>query len=329
MNKIQGIFKKRGKKALDFAREEMLHEKIESKKARQALTYFMTKYWHDLARPSLMSIACEAVGGDPDLTTPIAVPMILISGAIDIHDDIIDESKQKDGRPTVYGKHGRDIALLIGDALLFKGLTLLNAALKHGIPSKKILEIGDIISAMFFELGDAEALELGFRRRLNVLPEDYLRLVRMKAADVEAHTKISAILAGASQKEIEALSEYGRLLGIMIILRDDMIDMMDLRESRARIKKECLPLPILYGLQDQKVGPRLRRILQRKTISRTDAENILQIITKSNAIRQYENLANELAKKALSRLNDIKLRKKDLNLLITATLPPTVELEDY
>ena len=61
MKELQEIFKKRGSKALEMARKEALQEKIECKEAREALTYFITEYWHDLARPTLLSLACEAI----------------------------------------------------------------------------------------------------------------------------------------------------------------------------------------------------------------------------------------------------------------------------
>ncbi|NIV44548.1 hypothetical protein GWN49_06700, partial [Candidatus Bathyarchaeota archaeon] len=250
MERLQKLFKERGSKPLEMARNEILCEKIESPEAREALTYFMTEYWNDLARPTLLSLACEAIGGNPALTTPIAVPMTLISGAIDIHDDIIDRSKIKDNRPTVYGKFGKEIALLAGDALLFKGLTLLSTSPQKSIPEERMSKIVDTVKTMFFELGDAEALELRLRKDSEISPEEYIRVVRKKAADVEAHTRISAIIGGGSEEEIEALSEYGRLLGMLIILRDDWIDMMDFGESVHRIKKECLPLPLLHALNN-------------------------------------------------------------------------------
>ena len=64
----------------------------------------MTQYWHDVTRPALLSLICEAVCGDPYITTPIGVSMTLISGGIDIHDDIVDQSKSKGPQQTVYGK---------------------------------------------------------------------------------------------------------------------------------------------------------------------------------------------------------------------------------
>jgi len=315
MEQVQKIFEERGRKALEMARNEILQEEIECKEVREALRYFMTEYWHDVARPALLSLACEAVGGDPEITTPIAIPMTLISGAIDIHDDIIDQSKIKGSRPTVFGKFGKDIALLVGDALLFKGFTLLHKAVEKGIPAEKVAVIIDIIKNAFFELGDAEALELQFRGRMDVTPEEYLRMVRKKAADVEAHTRISAILGGGSKEEIEALSEYGRLLGMIIILRDDWMDMADFEEIAHRIKRECLPLPSLYALQSPKIRSKLDSILFKKTITKKDARIILEATDEARGLRHVEQLMQEIARNSRSFVKDLKKNRLALQLL--------------
>jgi len=318
MKQIQKIFKKRGTKALEIARKEVLQEKIESPQARAALRYFMTEYWHDLARPSLLSMACEAVGGDPEMTTELAIPMTLISGALDIHDDIIDQSKTKNGRPTVYGRYGRDIALLVGDGLLFKGFALLNQLSQKA--SGKTRAVNRIIKEMFYELGDAEALELRFMRRLDISAAEYVELIKKKAADVEAHTRIGGIIGGGSRAEIEALGSYGRLLGTMIILRDDWIDTLDLEEAKHRIKRECLPLPIIYALQNPRTKQELRSLLSNPK-TRNDFERILEITKKTDAFKLVQNLMERLAKSSLESLRNIKHNKAYLELLIRAVVP--------
>jgi len=325
IKEIQKIFEKLGTKPLEQARKAILVEKLQSHKAQQALTYFMTEYWLDTARPSLMALTCKAVGGDPELTQPISIPMILISGAIDIHDDIIDLSRTKDGRPTVYGKYGKEIALLVGDALLFKGLVMLNETSVMDVQIAKMTQILRIIETMFFELGDAEALELDFRGRLDVSPREYLQVVRMKAADVEAHTRISAIVGNASKREIKALSEYGRLLGMMIILRDDLIDLMIPEECQSRSKAEALPLPLLYGLRDPIQGNRIRSMLQTNAFGTRQAKSILKIVQHSQAIRQYEELMEKIAAEALSKLKLLTYKTEELQLLVRAMLPAESE----
>jgi len=320
MKELQRIFRKRGSKALEMTRKEILSEKIESKEAREALKYFITKLWQDRSRPSLMSIVCEAAGGDPEQTTSIAISLSLTSGAMDVHDDIIDQSRSKYGHATVYGKYGKDIALLVGDALLFKGLTLLNRAMEINISSEKKRTILDIIRNMFFELGDAEAIELEFRGKLDVSPDRYLRVLRKKAADVEAHTRISAILACAKSQQIEALGEYGRVLGMLILLRDDWIDIYDVDECLRRIRKEALPLPLLYGLHDAKIRDELKSILLRNRITKKEAELISKSIQGSGIPKKYASLMRGLADKALIELEKASVKNRNLEIAVRAAL---------
>jgi geranylgeranyl diphosphate synthase type I len=318
---LQKLLEERGRKALELSRKTVLEEKIESKEVKEALTYFMTEFWNNVTRPALLSLACEAVGGNPDITTPIAVSITLISGATGIHDDIIDQSKTKGSRPTVYGKFGKDIALLVGDALLFKGFNILHKAVEKGVTTEKIAAISDVMKEAFFELGDAEALALHFRGRTDVTPEDYLYVVRKKAADIEAYTRISAILGDGSEEEIESLGEYGRLLGMLGILRADMIDMLDLKEAIHRIKKEHLSLVILYALQNPQMNPILKSLLE-KTKTMKDAEKLSTLVDKAGGYMRMEECMNKLAEEAYIKIEKLKYNRKYLKLLVQGMLLP-------
>lgn len=313
------LLHERGQEALEQARKTVLEENIESKEAKEALKYFITESWHDTTRPGLLSLVCEAVGGNPKTTTPVAVAITLISGAIDIHDDIIDQSETKGSRPTVYGKFGKDIALLTGDALLFKGFTALCKAVEKGVSAGKIAAISDIIKRTFFELGDAEALELQFRGRTDVTPEEYLRVIRKKAADVEAYTRISAILGDGSEEEIENLGEYGRIHGMLAILRDEMIDMFDLEETVQRTKNEHLSLAIVYALQNPEMNSAIRSLLT-KTMTLKDAEKLSMYVDKAGGYVKLEECMNKCANIAYNRIEKIKCNKNHLELLVRATL---------
>jgi geranylgeranyl pyrophosphate synthase len=314
---IQALLKERGTKALEMARQEILKEKIECKEIKEALKYFMTKYWNDLARPTLLSLACESIGGDPYVTTPIAIPMSLISGATDIHDDIIDESKTKYGRPTVYGKYGRDVALLAGDALFFKGLIHLNQISENVISKEKMEKVVSIIKKTFFELGDAESLELGFRNRFNIKPKEYLHLVEMKSADVDAHTRIGAIIGGGMESEIDTLGIYGRFLGMTLTLRDDLQDVMDQREFSHRIRKEFPPLPIIYALCDSSLRTKIISILTRKKITN---ENLQMLLSREALNRTREKML-EYFDKASKAIQKVKYPQKLLLFAAASTIP--------
>ena len=323
---LRKILQERGKEGLELARKTILDEKIDSKEVREALDYFMNEYWHDFTSSAVLSLFCEAVGGDPEITTPVAASLTLISGAIDIHDDIIDQSKTKDNRPTVCGKFGKEIALLVGDALLFKGFTVLYDAAEKGISAEKIAAITNIINKAFFELGNAEALELQFRGRTDVTPEEYLQVVRKKGADLEGYARISAILGGASEEEIDALGECGRLLGMLIILRDDMIDMLDPEETIHRIQKEHINIAILYALQNPEMNQEIRLILN-KTITPKNAKKLAALVDKAGGFAQINAYMNKLANDASEKVEKAKKDKKYLKLLIRGMLLP--EWQEY
>ena len=320
MKQIQKIFQERGAKALKAAEKAILAEKIESSEVNKALSYFMKKYWLDTTRPALLSLFCEAVGGNPETTMPIAVSAILTSGAVDIHDDIIDASKVKEAGTTVYGKFGQDIALLAGDALLFKGLTLLFQAVDQGISVKKLLAILDVTKKTFFELGDAEALELHFRKRMDITPEEYLHVLEKKAMIVEGYARIGVILGDGSKKELEDLGRYGKILGMLVMLRDDLIDIIDVSETKHRVERESLPLPIIYALQRPKTKAVMLPFLQKRTITKKEADLIAQSARKAGGVKRCVELMQKLANEACASLSRVKHNKEELELLVRATV---------
>jgi len=315
---IQKLMEERGRKPLEMARKAILEEKIESKEVKEALHYFMTKYWQDLARPTLMSICCEAVGGDPNATIPFAVPLSLISGALDIQDDIIDQSKTKHGQPTVYGKYGKEIAILAADALLFKGFTLLCDACLE-VPREKARKVMKIIKDMFYELGDAEAIELGFRGRFDINIEEYLKVIRKKAADVEAHTRVGAILGDGTKKKIDALGEFGRQLGIIFLIRDDYIDMFNPKEFTARIKKESPPLALIYSMQNPETKSLIETLIQNKSLEKNVGQ-IINIIKKSGGFRNQLEIMNRLVRDTSYKLKKVGLNSNLISFLKVACI---------
>jgi len=296
---LQRFFELRGKQPLEMTRKTVMDEAdvVESEKVKEALRYFIMDYWQDLARPTLLSVCCESVGGNPAVTVPFAISLSVLSGGIDIHDDIIDESKKKHGRVTVYGKYGKNIALLTADALLFKGFTLLHEACV-GIPKEKARKITAIVKHLFYELGDAEALELELRGRCDFTPEEYIYIIEKKAADVEAHAQIGAVLGNATAKEEKKLAKYGRLLGMIILIRDDIIDLYDQQEIKHRIIKEHLPLPLIYTIRNK----RIPKVPPKKILE--ELHNEIE-----NGVKVTNTLVRELTEKAFFEIKDLQLNK--------------------
>ena len=310
------LLREKGLESLEAAKKLVLEEKLECSEMNEALEYFMTQYWQDLTTPTLLSLSCEAVGGDADDVKSIAVPLIMISGAIDIHDDIVDRSRTKEGRATVVGRFGQEIALIVGDFLLGKGFILLNKACGR-INNTKFSLITKNIKNALSELADAESLEIIFRRKRTIELDEYLYVVRKKAADIEGLMKVGAIIGGGSKKEIKALSQYGRCLGMLSILRDDLIDLTSFEEIRHRIRYECLPLPLLYALQNKVVNSIIGSVSIRK---KKDIDLILEAVEKSDGLEYCKKVMQDIAEECYAALENIKYQKQNLSLLIDVML---------
>jgi geranylgeranyl diphosphate synthase type I len=109
-------------------------------------------------------VAYEAVRGDLQKAVPIQAAVAMIAVAFDIHDDIIDRSTLKHGTPTVFGKFGEEIALLLGNAFLIEGFTLFGKSLKEvGQGKAKVFET---VKQSLYEFGNAHALELNLKKEL-------------------------------------------------------------------------------------------------------------------------------------------------------------------
>jgi geranylgeranyl pyrophosphate synthase len=267
---------RRSRKPLDLAKKTLLGEEIEYRKLRQAMEHY-TEYWNDFTHPGSFSMACEAVGGNPNDSVRIQAAIAMMAAAFDLHDDIIDESKVKHGIPTVFGKFGKDIALLLGNAFSIEGFTLLVDSIKDFGKAKRDA-IHRAIKNCLFEVGNAHACELRTREEAAVDPEEYLTIFRKKAASIEADFRIGAMVANGSNNEVDALACYGRNIGILTQLREEFIDMFELDELNQRIQNEYLPLPVLYAVQDNVSANRIQNLLSKTKLVSDDIGELVDAV---------------------------------------------------
>jgi geranylgeranyl pyrophosphate synthase len=287
---------KRSNKGLEFAKKTMLAESIEYEKLRKALGHYV-KNWNDFTHPGLFSLACEAVGGHPDTAIQVQSAIALLAAAFDIHDDIIDGSEQKHGVPTIFGKYGENIALLLGNAFLIKGFTLFYVSVEQSA-QKKTLEIVEVLQKSLFELGNAHALELNLRERIDANTDEYMRVMDMKAASIEADMQIGAIVGGGSNKEVQALAKYGRILGTLATLREEFIDIFEVEELNQCIKGKALPIPMLCAFQDARPRKKITELLK-KEITDKNVEKLLDIVLKSRYVAKLRRHMMSLSTQAV------------------------------
>jgi len=297
---IVADLKKRSKKGLEFAKQTLQAEKMEHPKLREALEHYIA-HWDEFTHPGFFSIACEAVGGDPDGFVPTQAAITMMAAAFDVHDDIIDKSKVKNKIPTVYGKFGTEMALLLGNAFLIEGFKLFVDSTAI-LPKEKRKSTLETLKKLLFEVGNAHALEVGLKKRKNFTPNDYMRITKMKAAGVEADMHLGALFGGGEDAEVEVLTKLGRILGILTTLRNDLIDVFDIEELRQRISAQDLPLPVVFAMQDQETKGKVMDIISKPKITKSDVAELVDFTLETKPV--------------------VKLREK-MQLLIEDGLPLT------
>jgi geranylgeranyl diphosphate synthase type I len=285
--RIVADLKKRSKKGLEFAKQILQTEKIDYPILREALEHYIT-HWDEFTHPGLFSMACEAVGGDPDDVVSTQAAIAMMTAAFDLYDDIIDKSKVKHEIPTVYGKFGAEMALLLGNAFLIEGFKLfVDSAVI--LPKEKEKSALGTLKKLVFEVGNAHALEVGLKDKKNVAPNDYMQITEMKAASIEADMYLGALFGGGKDAEIDVLARVGRILGILATLRDDLIDVFDIEELRQRISVQDLPLPLLFAMQDQEKKTKVMNILSKSKITDNDVATIVDFTLEAKSVVQLKN----------------------------------------
>ncbi len=304
---VKSIIETEGEAAIKQAKSVILSSRYNNKIVPSALKYFSKV---TLSRglpvfPALISLSCKAVGGKKQKTTSVGAALTLIAGAADIHDDIIDQSSVKYSEKTVYGKFGRDVALLAGDALLFLGLALLHRECES-LSAEKRKVIVALISEALFEISEAEAKESHFMKNHDVTPHEYYEIIRMKAVVSEIHCKIGAILGNANRVSVEALGNYGRTFGIASLVRDEFIDIYEYPELQNRMRNECLPLPLLYALQNVEVKKEVSKYIDKPNLTKREFSRIKKLVLGSEQVKFLKRDVDLAVKDGLKYLSDVE-----------------------
>lgn len=168
-------------------------------------------------RPIILVLAAESVGRADENTYTASCAVEFLHTESVIHDDIIDNETLRRQKDPFHIKYGYNTSILTGDFVL--GL-ILNISSKLDNP-----RITKDLATTAMLMSEGEAIEGRLEMSEDVTFDDYLKVIEYKTATAfEVAARIGAILGGGSEEQIEALTEYGRNMGIAYQIRDDLID---------------------------------------------------------------------------------------------------------
>jgi geranylgeranyl diphosphate synthase, type I len=276
-------------------------------------------YWKDSIRPALIYYSYEAVSGKPKTLSHVASFFSISGAGIGIHDDVIDRTLEKHGRNTIHGSFGGDKAITVGDLLIVKGLCWIREALKD-FDTELVCRVLEEYERFFTEMCMGEMAEINCRRNLDVGLEEYNAMLWKLGVDTEACCKIGAILGGGSEQEIKMLGDYGRHLGYLNRLHDELRDTVNWGGNLvSRLAFESIPLPVLYSVKNNISSyTRVKEMMEKSDLSTVNPRDIFVLCHFDKAFSYVHGLAEVTVKNGLESIegiNNNRIREK-LGLLL-------------
>lgn len=271
---------------------------------------YLTRAGGKMLRPALTLITAEAVGGDKKSALKSAAAIELIHTFSLIHDDIMDQDDMRRGMPSVHKVWGDDVAILAGDTLFSKAFEIITAS--EGTTSDQNNKALATVADACVKICEGQALDMGFEERFDVSEDEYMEMIFKKTgALIAAATKTGAIMGGASDEVIDAMYEYGRLIGLAFQIQDDYLDLASDEETLGKpigsdIGKGKMTIIAIKGLANVE-DDRLLEILKSENNSQDEIDEAIEILKKCGAIEYAHNLELESinqAKEVLEILDD-------------------------
>ena len=248
---------------------------------------YLTRAGGKMLRPALTLITAEAVGGKKESALKAGAAIELIHTFSLIHDDIMDQDDMRRGMPSVHKVWGDDVAILAGDTLFSKQ------------NNKALATVADAC----VKICEGQASDMGFEERFDVEEDEYMEMIFKKTgALIAAATKAGAIMGGANDEVIDAMYEYGRLIGLAFQIQDDYLDLAADEETLGKpigsdIGKGKMTIIAIKGLASDESG-RLLEILKADENSQDEIDEAIEILNNCGAIEYAHNLALESVDKA-------------------------------
>lgn len=263
-------------------------------------------------RPMLIMLMAKNYGMVTDATLHAAVGLELLHTASLVHDDVVDESRQRRGQASVNAVYDNKVAVLVGDYIL--STALLHVSVTHNeLIVRYLAELGRTLS-------DGEILQLTSISDSMISEDTYYEIISRKTAALfEACCAIGAISAGVPEEQVGEAKRFGKTLGIIFQIRDDIFDYYDSAEIGKPTGNDMaegkLTLPVIYALKstgDEEMLALARKVKE-GTVTAGEIARLVEFTKANGGIEYAERRMQEMhaeAKKFLSsRVPDETIRR--------------------
>lgn len=258
-------------------------ESIHSNNTRiQAIIDYIMKSDGKHIRPILLLLAARACGKVNETTYHSAVTVELLHTASLIHDDVVDESLLRRGKPSVNAIYDNKMAVLSGD--YFLSTALIKSILTGN------MEIISSISGLGRSLAEGELNQLSLAKEIILDEDEYFEVIKKKTASLLAVCmKIGALSVDAPQEDVDKFGKLGEALGICFQLRDDIFDYFSDNVGKPTgndIREGKVTLPLLFALKnaDSVVSDSMKSIIEKALFSDQEVDTLINFAKDNGGI---------------------------------------------
>jgi len=233
-------------------------------------------------RPLLLLLAAEAVGrSDDEKVLDAAVAVELLHAESIIHDDIIDQEASRRGRAAFHVKYGYSTSLLTAD---FVFAMILSIAARY-----QDRRVATTISNAAMNMCEGEYAELTIDPGVYPLEwDEYLEVISKKTAALfETSVRLGGLVGGASPEKLEALTEYGRCLGIAYQIHDDILDWGAEDKITAALKRNADERLLISRLQSMTDSYAKKAKSSLSVLGKSEAASLLTELADFSVQRDY------------------------------------------
>ncbi|MGI5824882.1 MAG: polyprenyl synthetase family protein [Bacillota bacterium] len=255
-------------------------------------------------RPKFAILAAQANEYDLDKMLPLLAGLELLHTGSLIHDDVIDGASKRRGNPTVNAIHGNKTAVFIGDFLVGRAFELVAQYNDDRIISA--------IETTVTEMTKGELRQVADFYRVEQTIEDYFyRIERKTALLFSTSCETGACVSGASDKEIEALRQYGYYLGMAFQIMDDILDMTADEKVLGKpvgsdLRQGNISLPVIYCLKNSDDKEKLRQMILDSRENTALIKPIIDLVKFGGGMEYAKKIADDFIKKALAEVDKLK-----------------------
>jgi len=307
-------------KELDFVEKEIQQGLKNNISLISNIGLHISKSGGKRLRPALVLLSSKLCGYTGERNIHLACAVEFIHTATLLHDDVIDGANLRRGMPSANSKWGSNASILVGDYLFSRSFSVL--------VKDADLRIMDSLAKASVKMAEGEILQLSKCYDITISKECYIDIVTKKTAElISSCCQVGAILAKADENEEEALTSYGKNIGIAFQLVDDTLDFIATREKLGkplgndlREGKVTMPLLMVIESESKENIERIKQILSFSKPDKNGIDFIMDLIRRHKAVEYSLEVAADYSQKAKKNL-EIFPYSREKQLLI--------ELADY